>query len=80
MKEKIMLVLGLVCLVGGVIVSFQIFPETFKQVNDVLATFLMSIAGVALGATSFGIVLVSQAFFDAFISDIKTNMTVSKID
>lgn len=80
MKEKIMLVLGLVCLVGGVIVSFQIFPETFKQVNDVLATLLMSIAGVALGATSFGIVLVSQAFFDAFISDIKTNMTVSKID
>lgn len=80
MKEKIMLVLGLVCLVGGVIVSFQIFPETFKQVNDVLATFLMSIAGVALGATSFGIVLVSQAFSDAFISDMKENMTVSKID
>lgn len=80
MKEKIMLVLGLVCLIGGVIVSFQIFPETFQQVNDVLATLLMSAAGVALGATSFGIVLVSQAFFDAFISDIKANMTASKIN
>lgn len=80
MKEKIMLVLGLVCLIGGVIVSFQIFPETFQQVNDVLATLLMSVAGVALGATSFGIVLVSQAFFDAFISDIKANMTASKIN
>lgn len=80
MKEKIMLALGLMCLIGGVIVSFQIFPETFKQVNDVLVTLLMSIAGVALGATSFGIVLVFQAFFNAFISDMRENMTTSKIN
>lgn len=79
MKEKIMLVLGLMCLIGGVIVSFQIFPESFKQVNDILASLLMSVAGVALGATSFGIVLVSQAFFDAFVSDMKSNIAPSKI-